>query len=67
MNDLVQGRQMSVKFFVVPDWPCSDWYKPLHDHIVAEAVKLPNEENVLGESGKPFLSCGKICVGSLAT
>ena len=45
VNDLEQGRQMSVKFFVVPDWPCSDWYKPLHDHIVAEAVKLPNEEN----------------------
>ena len=45
VNDLEQGRQMSVKFFVIPDWPCSDWYKPLHDHIVAEAVKLPNEEN----------------------
>ena len=25
---LIQGRQMSVKFFVVPDWPCLDWYAP---------------------------------------
>jgi hypothetical protein len=45
VNDLVQGKQMSVKFFVVPDWPCSDWYKPLRDHIVAQVVKLSNEEN----------------------
>ena len=45
MNELVQGKQMSVKFFVVLDWPCSGWYKPLHGHIVAKAVKLPTEEN----------------------
>ena len=45
VNDLMESKQISVKFFIVPDWPCSDWYKPLHEHIMAEAIQLPDKED----------------------
>ena len=34
------------KLFVIPDWPCVSWYKPLHDCFIAEAVVLPKEPDL---------------------
>jgi hypothetical protein len=28
--------------FIIPDWPCAPWYRPLHRLIKAKAVLLPN-------------------------
>ena len=45
--------------FVVPDWPCCAWYKPLHRHVSAEAVELPDQPDLfLDPKGNP--------IGSLA-
>ena len=35
-----------MEFLVVPDWPCMTWYVRLHEKITAEAIKLPNEEDL---------------------
>ena len=44
--DILEGKSINVKFFIIPDWPCAEWYKTLHEQIIAEAVKLPNEEDL---------------------
>ena len=44
--DIIERRPIKVKFFVIPDWPCAEWYKTLHDSIYAEAVKLPEEQDL---------------------
>jgi RNase H-like domain found in reverse transcriptase/Reverse transcriptase (RNA-dependent DNA polymerase) len=36
--------------FIVPDWPCCAWYKPLHRLIKAEAVKLPQAADLFLDS-----------------
>jgi len=55
VSDIMQGKKLSLQYFVVPEWPCMDWYKPLQDKITAEAVKLPNEPDLfLTEDGKPI-------------
>ena len=36
----------SPKLFVIPDWPCMSWYKPLHDHITAEAIQLEDKPDL---------------------
>ena len=54
------------KLFVIPDWPCMSWYKPLHDYVVAEAFLLSqtpdlfvdHNANALGEfAWKNWLFC----------
>ena len=47
------------KLFVIPDWPCMSWYKPLHDLIIAEAVVLPKEPDL-------FLDANGNALGSFA-
>ena len=52
--DVLEGKETNITFFVIPDWPCAEWYKPLHQQITAEAVRMPDEEDVLirpGENG----------------
>ena len=44
--DILEGKSINVKFFIIPDWPCAEWYKTLQEQIIAEAVKLPNEEDL---------------------
>jgi len=44
--DILEGKPIHIKFFIIPDWPCAEWYKPLHEQILAEAVKLPDEEDL---------------------
>ena len=58
--DLLEGKPINVRFFVIPDWPCAEWYKPLHEQITAEAVKLPDEEDlfIIPEKSQNF-SLGK--------
>ena len=46
VEDLVKGKKLNIKFCVIPEWPCMGWYKPLHDQILAEAIKLPTHEDV---------------------
>jgi hypothetical protein len=58
--DLLENKPLKIKHFIIPDWPCSEWYEPLHSRIVAEAVELPNEEDLFvipGDNGN--LSLGK--------
>jgi len=44
----------SPKLFVIPDWPCMAWYKPLHDLVEAEAVRLEDEPDLfLDSNGNP--------------
>ena len=53
------GKGVTSKLFVIPDWPCMSWYKPLHDFIEAEAVQLPDKPDLfLDENGN--------AIGSLA-
>jgi hypothetical protein len=55
VSDVLQGKKLAFHFFVVPEWPCMDWYKPLHDNVTAEAVKLPDEPDLfLTTEGKPI-------------
>ena len=43
------------KLFIIPDWPCMAWYKPLHDLVDAEAVQLPDMPDLfLDEKGNPL-------------
>ena len=44
--DILEGKPINIKFFIIPDWPCAEWYKPLHEQILAEAVKLPDDEDL---------------------
>ena len=44
--EILEGKSINVKFFIIPDWPCAEWYKTLHEQIIAEAVKLPNEKGL---------------------
>jgi hypothetical protein len=55
VTDLVAGRDLRIKFFVIPEWPCMDWYKPLHQLVEAEAVRLPRNEDLflIANSSKP--------------
>jgi hypothetical protein len=58
--DLLEQKPLKIKHFIVPDWPCSEWYEPLHSRIVAEAVELPDEEDLFvmpGDNG--YFSLGK--------
>ena len=49
------GGETSPKLFVIPEWPCMSWYKPLHDLVIAEAVELGNEPDLfLDENGNPL-------------
>ena len=45
--------------FVIPDWPCCAWYKPLHNHIQTEAVELPEQHDL-------FLDSKGNAIGNLA-
>jgi hypothetical protein len=55
VTDIMQGRTINVDYFVVPDWPCMEWYKPLHEYVTAEAVKLPAREDLfLSDDGQPL-------------
>ena len=52
--DVLEGKETNITFFVIPDWPCAEWYKPLHQQITAEAVRMPDEEDIFirpGENG----------------
>ena len=41
--------------FVIPDWPCASWYKPLHKFIKAEAAILPEQPDLfLDPKGNPI-------------
>jgi hypothetical protein len=60
--DILEGKDINVKFFVIPDWPCAEWYKPLHQQVVAEAVKLPDNEDTFILPGKD----GNINLGKFA-
>ena len=42
--NILEGKSINVKFFIISYWPCAEWYKTLHKQIIAEAVKLPNEK-----------------------
>ena len=53
ISDIVEGKELNIQFFVIPDWPCMDWYKQLHDKVRAEAIKLPKEEDLFMIGGKP--------------
>ena len=52
VGDLMENKPLAIKFFVIPDWPCADWYKPLHDYILAEAVRLSASEDYPYPLGK---------------
>ena len=52
VQDLLDGKPIKFKFFIIPDWPCAEWYKILHDKIIAEAVRLPEEEDLFIQPGK---------------
>ena len=52
VQDLLDGKPRRFKFFIIPDWPCAEWYKILHEQIVAEAVRLPDEEDLFVQPGK---------------
>ena len=54
VGDLMENKPLAIKFFVIPDWPCADWYKPLHDYILAEAVRLPTEEDIFLSASKDY-------------
>jgi hypothetical protein len=55
VTDILQGKKLHIRCFVIPDWPCMEWYRPLHEQVTAEAVKLPSEEDLfLSEDGKPL-------------
>ena len=48
------GYEMSPKLFIIPDWPCMSWYKPLHDLITAEAIQLSDKPDLfVDENGNP--------------
>ena len=52
--DVLEGKETNITFVVIPDWPCAEWYKPLHQQITAEAVRMPDEEDIFirpGENG----------------
>ena len=36
--------------FVIPNWPCCAWYKPLHNHIQADDVELPEQHDLFLDS-----------------
>ena len=40
ISDVLEGKQLNIQFFVIPDWPCMEWYATLHEKVLAEAVKL---------------------------
>jgi len=49
------GDGKSSKLFVIPDWPCMSWYRPMHDLITAEAVKLADKPDLfIDENGNPL-------------
>jgi hypothetical protein len=55
VQDVLDGKLNRSQFFVVPDWPCATWYKRLHRQIKAEAVRLPNKEDLfLDEKNRPL-------------
>jgi hypothetical protein len=58
--DLLEQKPLKIKHFIVPDWPCAEWYEPLHSRIVAEAVELPDEEDLFVMPGdNSYFSLGK--------
>ena len=54
VGDLMENKPLAIKFFIIPDWPCADWYKPLHDYILAEAVRLPTEEDIFLSASEDY-------------
>ena len=53
------SNDFSPKLFILPDWPCMAWYKPMHELVVADAAALPNKPDLfIDENGNP--------IGSLA-
>jgi hypothetical protein len=53
--DIMAGKNLDVQFFVIPDWPCMNWYNILHEEILAEAVRLPKRPDLfLNEKALPM-------------
>ena len=48
---------LSPKAFIIPEWPCMGWYKPLHELIVAEAVQLEDKHDLFLDSNDNSLGC----------
>jgi hypothetical protein len=46
VQDLIDGKLTKLQFFVVPDWPCMPWYQRLHKDVQAEAIRLPQHQDV---------------------
>jgi hypothetical protein len=46
VQDLIDGKLAKLQFFVVPDWPCMPWYQRLHKDVQAEAIRLPQHQDV---------------------
>jgi hypothetical protein len=55
ISDIIAGKNLDVQFFVIPDWPCMNWYSILHEKVLAEAVKLPRRPDLfLNEKALPM-------------
>jgi len=55
VSDILAKRSINIQFFIIPDWPCMEWYAILHSEILAEAIKLPKVEDLfLDKLNKPI-------------
>ena len=55
VQDIIDEKLPKLKYFIIPDWPCMSWYSRLHKLISAEAIKLPNKEDVfINQQNRPL-------------
>jgi hypothetical protein len=55
ISDILSKKNLDIQFFIIPDWPCMNWYNTLYQNVLAEAVMLPRKPDLfLTQSSMPI-------------